>query len=80
MKQIGCYFDSGNDEAEGGASPQLSRNCDGNERRDCHWAEKPFEPVHEATDFAKARDMALDRWADMLSKNIDMEFVQRLLQ
>ncbi len=27
----------GNDEAEGGANPQLSRNCDGNESRERHW-------------------------------------------
>jgi len=27
---------SGNDEAEGGAIPQLSRNCDGNESLFCH--------------------------------------------
>lgn len=27
---------TGNGEAEGGANPQLSRNCDGNENRACH--------------------------------------------
>jgi hypothetical protein len=27
---------TGNGEAEGGVIPQLSRNCDGNESRDCH--------------------------------------------
>jgi hypothetical protein len=30
----------GNDEAEGGAIPQLSRNCDGNERRTRHWNDR----------------------------------------
>jgi hypothetical protein len=33
MKQL--YY--GNVEAEGGAIPLLSRNCDGNESRICHW-------------------------------------------
>ncbi len=37
---ISVRYDAGNDEAEGGANPQLSRNCDGNERRDCHGCNK----------------------------------------
>ena len=33
----------------------------------------------EVTDFAKARDRALDKWAGVLKESIDMKFIQRLV-
>ncbi len=36
-------------------------------------------PVEDVTDFAKARDAALDKWADVLRESIDMRFIQELI-
>jgi adenosylcobyric acid synthase len=35
---------------------------------------------HEATDFAKARDRALDKWAGVLKESLDMNFIRKLIQ
>ena len=35
--------------------------------------------AEDVTDFAKARDAALDRWADVLRESIDMRFIQELI-
>jgi adenosylcobyric acid synthase len=35
--------------------------------------------AENVTDFAKARDAALDRWADVLRESIDMRFIQELI-
>jgi adenosylcobyric acid synthase len=37
----------------------------------------PHRP--EVTDFAKARDRALDKWAGVLKESIDMNFIKRLI-
>jgi adenosylcobyric acid synthase len=34
----------------------------------------------ELTDFAKERDSALDRWAEVLRTTIDMRFIQHLIE
>jgi adenosylcobyric acid synthase len=39
-----------------------------------------FAPVEDVTDFAKARDAALDKWADVLRESIDMRFIQELIK
>jgi adenosylcobyric acid synthase len=36
-------------------------------------------PVEHVTDFAKARDAALDKWADVLRESIDMRYIQELI-
>ena len=36
--------------------------------------------AHEVTDFAKARDIALDRWGRVLKESVDMNFIQRLIR
>jgi adenosylcobyric acid synthase len=36
--------------------------------------------VQDVTDFAKARDAALDKWADVLRESIDMSFIQELIR
>ena len=35
--------------------------------------------VSDAVNFAKARDHALDEWSEILQKNIDMEFIHKLI-
>jgi adenosylcobyric acid synthase len=35
--------------------------------------------AEDVTDFAKARDAALDRWADVVRESIDMRFIQELI-
>jgi adenosylcobyric acid synthase len=43
-------------------------------------AKRGLTPMHEVTDFAKARDAALDKWADVLRESIDMRFIQELIK
>ncbi len=38
-----------------------------------------LRPAEDITDFAKARDAALDRWADVLRESIDMRFIQDII-
>jgi adenosylcobyric acid synthase len=37
-------------------------------------------PLKDVADFAKARDVALDKWSDVLRKSIDMRFIQQLIK
>jgi adenosylcobyric acid synthase len=39
-----------------------------------------LKPMHNIIDFAKARDAALDRWAEVLRENIDMAYIQELVE
>ncbi|MDA8098154.1 MAG: cobyric acid synthase [Nitrospiraceae bacterium] len=36
--------------------------------------------ISGVTDFAAARDRALDRWAEVLAKNLDMQLIEKLVQ
>jgi len=36
-------------------------------------------PAEDVVDFTKARDAALDKWAEVLRENIDMRFIQELI-
>ena len=36
-------------------------------------------PAGDVMNFAKARDAALDKWADVLRESIDMRFIQGLI-
>jgi adenosylcobyric acid synthase len=38
-----------------------------------------LKPVNDVMDFQKARDGALDKWADVLRESIDMRFIQDLI-
>jgi adenosylcobyric acid synthase len=38
-----------------------------------------YRPVDGVTNYAQARDKALDRWADILKKHIDIGFIDGLL-
>jgi adenosylcobyric acid synthase len=38
-----------------------------------------LKPVNDVMDFEKARDVALDKWADVLRECIDMRFIQDLI-
>ncbi|HDH02371.1 MAG TPA: cobyric acid synthase CobQ, partial [Nitrospirae bacterium] len=40
---------------------------------------KGFEPLETVIDYSALRDKALDRWADVLRENVDMEFIKRLV-
>ncbi|GBE36031.1 cobyric acid synthase [bacterium BMS3Bbin07] len=40
---------------------------------------KGFEPLETVIDYSALRDKALDRWADLLRENLDMEFIKRLV-
>ncbi len=42
-------------------------------------AKRGLTHVDGATDFAKARDLALDKWADVLRESINMSFIQELI-
>jgi adenosylcobyric acid synthase len=41
--------------------------------------ERGLAPVEDITDFATARNAALDKWADVLRGSIDMRFIQELI-
>jgi adenosylcobyric acid synthase len=43
-------------------------------------AKRRLAPTDDVTDFAKARDAALDKWADVLRESIDMSFIQELVE
>ncbi|MEC4685772.1 MAG: cobyric acid synthase [Nitrospirota bacterium] len=40
---------------------------------------KGFEPLDTVIEYAALRDKALDRWADLLRENLDIEFIKRLV-
>jgi adenosylcobyric acid synthase len=42
-------------------------------------ARRGLAPSHEVTDFEKARDHALDQWADLLRNSIDMRYIRGLV-
>ena len=42
-------------------------------------AKRGLTPVEDIMDFAKARDAALDKWAEVLRESIDMRFIQELI-
>jgi adenosylcobyric acid synthase len=43
-------------------------------------ASRGLAPVHEVTSFAKERDAALDKWADVIRESLDMTFIQNLIK
>lgn len=42
-------------------------------------ARRGYESVDDVTDYAQARDKALERWADVLKEHIDIGFIDNLL-